>query len=355
MRNRESIQNLISYFKTTQEKEIIFEEEAIFAAYQNNNESHSLIVKIAVVFGGILASIAGSGLLLLMGLYELEQGLILVGFLAIGVSVALSKSYDKLFIDTLSACCFIVGLVYIYLGLDHYNLDITTICSIFIVICLALMMFAQSYMLTFSSVIVINGSVIAVLLGYHNLSYLFDLYIALLCVAITALFLNEAKIITLHKNLSKIYNPVRIGLLLSFICVLVLLTRTGFISIRYDYIWAPSIIIICATIYLVCKLCNTLQIYQNKDKIIICLVTAIVLAPTISCPGIAGAVLIILLSFFVNYKTGFGAGILSFIYFLSQFYYALSFSLLTKSAFLFSSGLLFVAIYLFINKKLASK
>ena len=54
----------------------------------------------------------------------------------------------------------------------------------------------------------------------------------------------------------------------------------------------------------------------------------------------------------VNYKTGLVIGIISFIYFISQYYYDLNFTLLTKSIILFSSGIVFILFYLFTNKKL---
>jgi len=76
--------------------------------------------------------------------------------------------------------------------------------------------------------------------------------------------------------------------------------------------------------------------------------------PTAFSPVILGILLIILLSFLVNYKLGLSVGILTFIYFICQYYYDLNYTLLTKSILLFSSGILFLIFYIFIHKYLGS-
>ncbi|WP_417936263.1 DUF4401 domain-containing protein [Flagellimonas ochracea] len=77
--------------------------------------------------------------------------------------------------------------------------------------------------------------------------------------------------------------------------------------------------------------------------------------PTLFAPGISGSLLIVLLCFKVNYKTGFIIGIISLIYSIGQYYYDLSFTLLTKSIILFLSGVLLLVFYMVFNKKLGSK
>jgi len=121
----------------------------------------------------------------------------------------------------------------------------------------------------------------------------------------------------------------------------------------YNAIWLSSLVIISAIIYLVFILFNVLNITKIQHKILICTLTVLALLPTAFSPAISGAILIMLLSFFVNYKTGFVLSIAAFIYFISQYYYDLSFTLLTKSILLFASGVLFIVLYLFTHKKLS--
>ena len=82
------------------------------------------------------------------------------------------------------------------------------------------------------------------------------------------------------------------------------------------------------------------------------ILSALILVSTIFSPSISGGIVIVLLSFLVNYKTGLAIGIISIIYFVSQYYYDLNFTLLTKSIILFVSGIMFLLFYLFTAKNL---
>ena len=170
----------------------------------------------------------------------------------------------------------------------------------------------------------------------------------------TYIFLKEAMLIKARKSLSKLYNPVRIGLIFSFLPGLVFLGKRGLFPVSPGYIWLSSIVIIAAIVFLVSKLFNILNITEPKHRIGIYIFTVLALSLTALSPAISGAILIMLLSFLVNYKTGFVLGIISFIYFISQYYYDLNFTLLTKSILLFSTGVVFVLLYLFTSKKLAA-
>jgi len=97
-----------------------------------------------------------------------------------------------------------------------------------------------------------------------------------------------------------------------------------------------------------------LDITEKRTKITIYGITLLTILPTALSPAISGAILLIVLGFLVNYKTGLILGIVSFIYFISQYYYDLNFTLLTKSILLFLSGILFVLLYLLTHKKLSS-
>ena len=109
---------------------------------------------------------------------------------------------------------------------------------------------------------------------------------------------------------------------------------------------------IAAIIYLLFHLFEILNITKLQFKIGICILSIILLMPTALSPAISVGLLIILLSFLTNYGTGLMICIIAFIYFVSQYYYDLHFTLLTKSILMFSSGMLFIGLYLFIHKKL---
>ena len=87
MRNKENIKEILSYFQATEEKAFDFDEAAIVTAYQKNNDNQSLPIKILTVFGGILASLAFLGFLLIAGLYNSDVGLLLFGTLCIAAAI----------------------------------------------------------------------------------------------------------------------------------------------------------------------------------------------------------------------------------------------------------------------------
>jgi len=106
--------------------------------------------------------------------------------------------------------------------------------------------------------------------------------------------------------------------------------------------------------YLVYSIIKINEIKTVKSKVLIYALSVLILIPTIFSPSISGAIVIVLLSFLVNYKTGLAIGIISIIYFVSQYYYDLNFTLLTKSIILFVSGIIFLVFYLFTTKNLSA-
>jgi len=68
-------------------------------------------------------------------------------------------------------------------------------------------------------------------------------------------------------------------------------------------------------------------------------------------PAISGSLLLLLLSFKVNYRTGVALGIMGFIYSIGMFYYDLNITLLQKSLIMFGSGVFFILLYFLIFKK----
>jgi len=353
MSNKENIKEILAYFQAAEEQALDFDEVAITAAYQKDNGNQSLPIKIVTVFGGILASLAFLGFLLLAGLYNSDVGLLFFGTVCIAGAIWINKRYDKIIVDTVSVSCFIIGFVLIVFGFSQLNINENIISIIVIVISCASLCIVQNYMLSFISVLVINGSILTLIISNERYG-LIHIYVSALALSITYFFLKEAKMVTAGKALSKLYNPIRTGLIISFLSGLVFLGKKGIFSISPDYIWLSSVVIIAASVFLVSILCDLFGIIKIGHKIGISLFTVLLLLTTALSPAVSGAILIILLSFLVNYKTGLVLGIIALVYFISQFYYDLNLTLLTKSILLFSSGVLFIALYLFTRNKLAT-
>ena len=163
-------------------------------------------------------------------------------------------------------------------------------------------------------------------------------------------YLNEAKIITLSKEFCKLYNPVRTGLIFGLIIGLFVVGKRDLVKISSDYVWLSSIVTIPILIYLIYRIIQVIEIRNQKLEILIYSLSALVLLPTAFAPAISGALLILLVSFFVNYKTGIAMGIIATIYFISQYYYDLNLTLLVKSLILFTTGILFLLFYFLTNQ-----
>ncbi len=354
MSNKENIQEILDYLQTTEEKPLNFDHEAIVTAYQKNNETQSLAIKILSVFGGILASLAFLGFLFIAGLYDSEAGLLIFGIIFITSAMLTSRMHDKkIILGTIIVSFFIIGFLLLDFAFVTMDMDENIICILFIIIAFLSIVIAQNYILSFISVLIINSSILSIILlnGRYDLIHI---YIASLVTIITYFFFNEAKIIKINGFLSKIYDSIRIGLVFSFLAGLVLVGKKGLLPVSTDYIWLSSIATISAVIYLLSNLFEILNINKIQHKAGIYIIAVLALLPTAFSPAISGAILLILLSFYVNYKTGLVLGIVAFIYFIAQYYYDLNLTLLTKSILLFSSGIFFIALYLFTHKKLTT-
>jgi len=351
MKNKDEIKALLDYFQNTEDKPLKFDEDVIFSAYQKDDDNQSLTIKILSIFGGLLASLAFLGFLFIAGLYNSDVALLVLGGIFIAGSIWINKEYDKIIIDTVSVSSFIIGFILIGFGCEQLKINENGLSIIFIIIAFCSLNVVQNYILSFVSVLIINGSILTLIIS--NKGYdLIHIYVSALALTITYIFLKEAKIITTNKVLSKLYNPVKTGLIFSFLSGLFFLGKKGILPVSPDYIWLSSIVIISVIVYLTSTLFNVLNITETRHKISVYIFTALALLPTALSPAISGAILIILLCFMVNHKTGLVLGIIAFIYFIAQYYYDLNFTLLTKSILLFSTGVLFIALYLFTHKKL---
>lgn len=353
MKNKDEIKAFLEYFQSKEEQPLEFNEKAILAEYYSGNQNQTLAIKILSVFGGFLASLAFLGFLGVVGLFESATALIAFGGIFIGVSIWIHIEFDTIILDTLSISSYIIGFFLVGFGCYEFNLSENMISWIFIILALVTLNIVQTYILSFVSILIINGSILTLLLS-NDLNNFIHLYLAVLAFSMTYLFLKEAKFITTKDAISKWYEPLKAALIISFLAVLVCLGKKGLISISTNYIWISSIILIGIILYLISYLFPLLKITTKKHQIGIYIFTAIALLPTALSPAISGTILLILLSFLINYKTGFGLGIISFLYFISQYYYDLNFTLLTKSILLFSTGTLFIGVYLFTYKKLTA-
>lgn len=349
----EQLKNLVTWLETVRSLEahsFNCNEEAIKNQHiSEQKEQNSLAIKILSLFGGLLAAMAFIGFLIILKVYEAEEGVLALGFGLVVLAVILARLFHKLFIDTFAVALYILGIVLFVLGLIALNFeDSATVLSVIVVSFLTLIL-SKNYILIFISVINIGVSIL-VLIALHNVYDAIHLYIILYSSIMTCFFLLEAKLLTSFRPWVKFYDPIRIGLIFCFLIGLIAIGKKDLVPLSQNFLWVSSILIISLVMVMVSQIIKTLGIERLNQKVLIYILSTIVLLPTLYAPSISGALLLILLTYKVNYKTGFAIGAIALIYFVIQYYYDLNLSLLIKSIILFASGIAFLLLYLYISK-----
>lgn len=357
MKTKEEIKQLLDHLQDSSEKDLRFNEEAIYTAYEKSNDHQSLAIKILSICGGILASFLFIGFLFITGIYDSELGLLLLGIPLIIFGAFITKVTDNILLDTLSISAYIIGFVLVGAGLLQMKTDEDLVSIILILIAASALFIVRSYLISFISVLIICGGSLFLIMSNNSFN-LIHIYISLLALILTFIYLKEAKLMTFNKAFSEIYDSVRISLIFCFLAGLYLLGRNyrlaNIVEYSFEYFWISSVVIILAILYVISHLFEMLNIKKSEQKYGMYALSVLILLPTVFAPAISGAILIILLSFLVNYKTSLVIGIVAFIYFISQYYYDLHYTLLTKSIVLFCSGILFLGLYFLTHKKLSS-
>lgn len=357
MKTKEEIKQLLDHLQDSSEKDLKFNEAAIYTAFEKGNNHQSLAIKILSIFGGILASLLFIGFLFITGIYDSELGLLLLGIPLIIFGAFITKVTDNILLDTLSISAYIIGFILVGAGLLQMKTDENLVCIILILIAASALFIVRSYLISFISVLIICGGFLFLMMSNNSFN-LIHIYISLLALILTFIYLKEPKLMTFSKAFSQIYDSVRISLIFCFLAGLYLLGRNyrlaNIVEYSFEYFWISSVVIILAILYVISHLFEMLNIKKSEQKYGIYALSVLILLPTVFAPAISGAILIILLSFLVNYKTSLVIGIVVFIYFISQYYYDLHYTLLTKSIVLFCSGILFLGLYFLTHKKLSS-
>ena len=350
----EDIQQHLENIKSLEGDSFAYDEQAILREYEKRGgEKSNFIIKVLSIFGGILASIAFLGFLFILRLYDSQMGILLVGIGLVIVSIFLTKKFDSIIISTIGISLFMLGLVLFVLGLSSFDINEDVITLLVIAVALCSLFVVHNPILSFFAFLVISGGIL-ILIFFNDTYSLIHVYINLHALALTYIFLNESSVLTSNFKLVKLYDPLRIALVFSLLFGLVATSKNGLFSMSKSYYWCSSLVLILILMYVVYRLLKEFKVESSQTKLWVYLFSALILLPTLFAPAISGALLVVLLSFKVNYKTGLSIGILALIYFVIQYYYDLNYTLLTKSIILFFSGLVFLLFYVFISKKLKS-
>lgn len=348
MKTKKTLSELLETIRPFRDTAIHIKETDLRAEYKVVKDNRSIGIKILSMFGGLMASIAFIGFLYVTGLFDSSIGMILIGCMLITAAVALTRMHVQLTLDTLNMALFILGFILLGGGLVDVAIS-TNLQTVILIIAGALSLSAsRHYLVVFVSVLIIHGGILMLIIS-NNLEALVYLYLIFLALLMVVFYLKEAEIIVRWKALSRLYSPIRTALVFSFISTLLLLSMNGLFLFPKTYKWIPAAVFIVVIAYL-SRL--VLRLFPQKQQRHIPILLALVLFPTLFAPAISGALLVVLLAYLVNHRTGFVVGITAFCYFMIRFYYDLDYTLLMKSLLLMGSGLLFLIVYGFIfNRK----
>ncbi len=345
------IQQALDYIKFNSNEGFVCDEASIInESLSEKREKSTLLIKISSILGGVLATLAFNGFLFVAGLFHSQVALLGFGLISIIAALWISKKTDKLLYDTLCISMYAIGFVLIATGLIKLHPNENLIPLTFIVLAGLGLIFTRNYVLTFISILIVSGSLLSFIL-INKCYEIIHVYNAVFAILMSFWILKEARILSSKKILLMRYDPVRIGLVFSFVFGFLFLGIKGLVPLSENLIWSSSVINIVLILWVSSQILKVLTIESRAQKLMIQISVTVLLLLTALSPAISGSILIMLLCFWVNHKTGLVVGMVSLIYFISQFYYDLSISLLVKSIILFASGVLFLALYWFSLKK----
>jgi len=317
-------------------------------------ENASLVIKIITILGGFLGStFLVASISSLLNLSSKPIFILSFAILLILISVLSSRFSKILIFDTIFVSTLLWGILLVSVSLTDLKVDQLAISIYLLLIGIFTIIVSKNSYQSFIAVLIIAGSLLWLIKISHYF-WLFHVYSLIIVFALVQVFLNEAKIISTKWYLTNLYNPLKIGLVIITISSLGLISVQSDLLFHLEYQWISSIAPIAAVLIFINTLMNKLSVLKNSSRIMVYIISGIVLSLTAFSPAIIGSILVMLLCFYINYKTGFAIGVLSLVYFIGMFYYDLDYSLLIKSEMLFVSGLLFGSIYFLSVKKLTA-
>lgn len=310
-------------------------------------DSNSPIIKILSLFGAQLICGLVLGLLLITGLIEHKESQLTVGILSLSLALCIDIRNKTFVISSITMTAYIIGLLMINIAFASMNMSVEFAAGISMLITLISLLIRSSYLISLIAFISFNIATL-LLLRHALIPYHETLLISTLIIWLYLWFIYEADIIFKLKRFASLYDPIKIGLIL---CIL---TFYFLSDLRYNplydgmqvhYILVESGVAILGILLLSYRLFGLFEVESIFYRLILLLILFFSLIATVYFPGISISLLIILLCFKNSFKTGLFLGIGSFIYFISRFYYDLSYSLMIKSFILIGSGLFLLLLY----------
>jgi hypothetical protein len=349
MENHKSVNQLIQDLEATYGEDLAIDHEQVAIALEKESQAYKgLGIKVLSIFGGIIASIFLIGFLYLL-INGSNGAYIVCGLILIVSTVAFEENLKNSVFDGACISFYLTGCALLGFGVESISDSSTITGWVLLATGVATLIFSKGYMFNLFAVLLINGSLVAVLNIFHDD---FTIHLITLIIAASYTFVNlyEPYFLAKSPRVNIRYAPVRAGMLVSIVLML------GFLAVNWSTlsddkpIWISSAILIILNLLTVAAIVKFLGL--QKAQLMIYLLAIVIYLSMIFAPAICGAILIITVSFYVGYRLGITLGILSLIYFVGQFYYDLNFTLIVKSIMMFLTGTFFLLAWLILKKQL---
>ena len=334
-------------------KGISFDRNAILEAKEIELMSHSsFAIKFVALLGGIIGSFT-----LLGAVYALELSInyvfnLVCALLFWGAAFWMHTKRKKIIYDTILICLVLMASYFCYAVLDDLRYLSTinnSILGLFLgFVCLA---FFKNELLSFlgSIGVLISLFVIAIEL---DLIWGASLYLILMIISITFLFLNESVILLKGSKIKDVYKSIRLAHILVILGVLNYTSPSNYFGVSFHLNGFIIASVYTCLVWCLFRIVKEQQNLKMLDMVIIVVVGLLMILPTYMNMGFGFSVLLLLLCFRSQYKTGLILAILSFCYFLCMFYYDLQFSLMVKSLLLMGTGMILIGLYALMTRKI---
>ena len=354
MNKQQQIKDFLLALKEKEGDAFEWNDKELFSEKEDKTiKTGTLAIKVLSIFGGFLATLAFLAFLFISGLNNTTFGLVFFGVLFIVLSIIGSRIYDKIVIDTSAISLYVCGYALLAFGLSKMDFSDTLSCLLYIVIAFVALNYVRSFIFYFISFLIIFTCIIAIF-SINNLYNAYHLLSVTSAILFFYLFQFESIILDKFKRISIHYEPLRIAFICTFIFMLYVVSTNFIFPVARSFSFISNITNILLISYFIFENRITFNIIKNSFLVWTFVAVVLLLLPTIHFPAISGSILILLCCFRSNYKTGFALGLLSLIYFVSQFYYDLSYTLLVKSILMFTTGIVFLICYFISNKKLVT-
>jgi hypothetical protein len=321
------------------------EEEAHWSSSLYTN----LPIKLLTILGGFLATGFFLGFLMTAGLFDSRTAMLITSVVFLAGSEVLNRLRNDLLLESMSVSLNIIGYYLFAFGFTEIIQGDTALALAFASIAVVFILVSGSTVLLFFATLVFWGSLISLPL-IHEVPELLYIHVGAMAAILTYLSLNEAKLISQHPRLNKLYAPLRIGLVFAFIGLLILLGHYNLPQEKFEHLWLASLLLIVALLFVLRRIMQDTGVTAIKTQLIVYTCCIAILVPTILTPSLAGALLIVLVSFYIGHNLSFIVGLLALGYFIILYYYNLDITLLDKSGILILTGCLFLGGLYLLNR-----